>query len=207
MGQMWERNSGCLQRDGAVNCFSCGDSVYDYALFTMNEVYNSERTIELPVIEEEVKHSSKVLEVGNVLKQYFPHMIHTVVDKYEIADGVINQDILDYEPDSIYDLVVSISTVEHIGFDEPVKEHDKAIRAIEKIRSLGKRSIITFPMGYNPYLDNDVKNIMDAVQVRLMKRVSPDNRWIEVPVEFESTKTYNSPFKYGNWVLFMEFGL
>lgn len=188
-----------------MRSFSFGDSVYDYATFPRNEVYTSERTIELPIIEEEVKKypSLCVLEIGNVLKQYYPWMKHSVVDKYETAEGVINTDIMEFGHERYYDLVVSISTVEHIGFDEPVHDSTKAIRAIEKIRSLGKRCIITFPMGHNPYLDKAVPKL--NCKMRMMKRISEDNRWVEVPVEFSSEKKYNAPFKYGNWVLIMEF--
>ncbi|MDF0681510.1 MAG: hypothetical protein P0116_11165 [Candidatus Nitrosocosmicus sp.] len=31
---------------------------------------------------------------------------HDVIDKYELMDGIINEDIVDYKPKSKYDLIV-----------------------------------------------------------------------------------------------------
>jgi hypothetical protein len=38
-----------------------------------------------------------VLEVGNVLSHYFP-VHHDVLDKYEKAKGVINEDVVEFSP-------------------------------------------------------------------------------------------------------------
>lgn len=75
-----------------------------------------------------------MLEVGDVLSHYFP-IHHDVVDKYQVAPGVINQDIAEFIPPERYDLILSISTPEDVGWDETPREPDKLLRAIEHLRN------------------------------------------------------------------------
>jgi hypothetical protein len=74
--------------------------------------------IEVPIIYEMVKeaeaYGQKVLEVGNVLSHYF-HVNHDIVYKYEKAKGVINEDVINFRLPKKYDLIISISTLEHMG--------------------------------------------------------------------------------------------
>ena len=57
---------------------------------------------------------------GNVLLHYFP-ADHEIVDKYEKGDGIVNEDIVNFRPGKKYDLIVSISTLEHISWNEEKK--------------------------------------------------------------------------------------
>ena len=59
----------------------------------------------------------RVLEVGNVLSHYRPQQ-HVVVDKYEQAAGVLNRDVIDLSDLGDFDLIVAVSTLEHVGLDE-----------------------------------------------------------------------------------------
>lgn len=122
----------------------------------------NERAVEVPVfrrlVEEEA--STPVLEVGNVLSHYMPCR-HEVVDKYEPAGGVVNADVLDFEPGRSYRLIISISTLEHVGFDERPRRPDKPLMAVEHLRSLlepGGRLVFSLPVGYNPDLDRRLRN-------------------------------------------------
>ncbi|MEK6899467.1 MAG: hypothetical protein AABW79_05210 [Nanoarchaeota archaeon] len=132
---------------------------YFYALY--NATWTAERKIEIPIFEDIVKSSSgEILEVGNVLNHYFPFN-HEVIDKYEIAKGVINVDVIDFKPKRKYDLIVSISTIEHVGFDEKNKDKDKPEKAILHLLGLLKtkgKLIISYPVGYNPGLDATIEN-------------------------------------------------
>ena len=51
--------------------------------------------------------------------------------------------------------IVSISTLEHVGWDENTKDPDKIFQAIKNLKSYlvprGKL-IVTMPIGYNPCL-------------------------------------------------------
>ena len=119
----------------------------------------TERAIELPVAMRFVDGfgpSGFGLEVGNVLFRYRP-VHHRVVDKYERAPGVENIDVLDITTERPFDFIVSISTLEHAGWDEPERDLDKPLRAIHHLRSLlrpgGGRLLVTLPLGYNPTVD------------------------------------------------------
>jgi SAM-dependent methyltransferase len=119
----------------------------------------TERAIELPVAMRFVDGSGPSgfgLEVGNVLSRYRA-VHHRVVDRYERAPGVENLDVLNITTERPFDFVVSISTIEHVGWDEPERDLDKPVRAIEHLRSLlrpdGGRMLVTLPLGYNPTVD------------------------------------------------------
>ena len=81
-----------------------------------------------------------------------------MVDLTERYPGVINQDITDFRPGNKYDLIVSISTFEHIGcWDKELKQPEKLLQAIqnviENILTPGGEFILTVPLGYNPDME------------------------------------------------------
>lgn len=124
-----------------------------------NRTWLNERAVELPVAMRFVDgfgSEATGLEVGNVLSRYRP-VRHRVVDRYERAPGVENVDVLDIATDRPFDYIVSISTIEHVGWDEPERDLDKPSRAIGHLRSLlrpdGGRMLVTLPLGYNPAVD------------------------------------------------------
>ena len=117
----------------------------------------TERAVEVPVALRELeRHRGKrVLEVGNVLSHYVP-VTHEVVDKYERAEGVANVDVLELPAEPDYDLILAISTLEHVGRDEQRGEAGRAVAALEHLRGLlrpGGTLFATVPVGYNPELD------------------------------------------------------
>jgi hypothetical protein len=137
-----------------------------YEIHPYNSTYANDRMIELPIIGAELlathfdsKDPSKVkvLEIGNVLNHYVDGINHDVVDMNEYDPTVkYNVDIIDFKPKIKYDLVFSISTMEHIGFDEGIgtpKRPDKLVTAITQIQKYTKRFIFTFPYGFNKFLD------------------------------------------------------
>lgn len=77
----------------------------------------------------------RVLEVGNVLSNY-SSITHDVLDKYESSDGVINEDIICFNHGKQYDLIICISTLEHIGWDEIPREPKKIHTAIKQMKKL-----------------------------------------------------------------------
>src|SRR5690606_15221507 len=97
-----------------------------------------ERNVEVALAKEvvEAHRGMKILEVGNVTPHYLD-VDHTVVDKYEVAPGVINLDVVDIDlPPATFDLVMAISTLEHVGLDEAVLDPAKPARAVELLKSL-----------------------------------------------------------------------
>lgn len=137
------------------------------------------------------KHDAKrVLEFGSVLPYYFP-VCHCVVDKYDRRAG-LNVDILDLRLPKKYDLIVSISTIEHVGYNEgkyagqyQVMPHsaEKIRRALDVLQdhlSPHGKLILTAGLGQNPELDHLLRKDRIFTDVKYLKRISRSNKWIEV---------------------------
>jgi hypothetical protein len=150
-------------------------------------------------------HGRNILEVGNVLSNFF-RFEHDIVDKYETARGVINEDVVDFESDKKYDLIVSISTLEHVGWDENPRDDMKIPRAIENLKTLiksrGGTILITLPLGYNRALDRILKEgIIQFTKQYHLIRVSKGNVWKEASWEEVQDAKYNTPFPFANGLL------
>lgn len=186
--------------------FRLGWDFYPYFRHDYNSTWTNERAVEVPVVMQFYRrHSSRgteeILEVGNVLSHYYQFR-HDVVDKYEASEGVLNCDVIDYNPGKKYDLILSISTLEHVGWDEEVKDPEKILLAISHIQSLlktGGRLIVTLPLGYNPPMDEMIVSgkIRFPVQYYL-KRVSTANMWKQVGAEDVIGIKYGEPFPFAN---------
>lgn len=153
-----------------------------------NYTWLNERAVEMALALEVLReHAGKdVLEVGNVLGHYMP-VDHLVVDKYEVAPGVLNADIADLETDQRFDLVLAVSTLEHVGLDEETRDPGKAARSVERLKSLlkpGGLLWVTLPVDYNSQLDRQVRaGGLGFTRLRALRREERRNRWREVPVD------------------------
>jgi hypothetical protein len=177
---------------------------YRYFYSFINTTWINERCIEIPIVMEIVKNyrGKKILEVGNVLSHYFSFK-HLIVDKYEIANGVINQDVVDVKPKEKYDLIISISTLEHVGWDEKPRDNMKIPNAIENLKGLLRPNdgmiIVTFPLGYNSVLDRLLKDkVIRFTKIYYLKRISKSNGWKEVSWEDVQDTEYGKPFPFAN---------
>jgi hypothetical protein len=172
-----------------------------------NTTWENERAIEIPIIWRHVRQcAGEVLEAGNVLSYYFRHR-HDVVDKYDPTPGIINEDLEYYLSEKRYDLIVSISTLEHIGWDEEPKDENKPLRVLEQLKknlSPRGRIVFTIPLGHNPPFDRQLYEKRVALdEVFFMRRVSQANAWREERVAEAALAEvrYNFPFPKGNGVL------
>lgn len=162
---------------------------YCYFHHPYNCTYKNERMVEVPIIYEMVKKAEacgqEVLEVGNVLSHYF-HLNHDIIDKYEKAEGVINEDVVDFQPSKRYDMIISISTLEHVGWDEYPKDPTKVLRVIQNLKtclSNNGKMVVTLPLGYNPHIDSYIKNnVIHFDQIFLLKKIIRCE-WTEVKFE------------------------
>ncbi|TFF88341.1 MAG: hypothetical protein EU549_03210 [Promethearchaeota archaeon] len=158
---------------------------YRYFHHLYNMTWENERAVELPIIKSILTRykGRNILELGNVLSHYF-NINHDIIDKYENRPGIINKDIISFDTNKKYDLIISISTLEHIGYDEYPRDPSKIAKTIKKLRDLKKENgeiVITFPTGYNPYLDSFIKSKkIQFDEIYYMKRLTKDNRWKEV---------------------------
>ena len=182
-----------------VRTFKFQGKSYFYFHHKYNITWKNERAIEIPIIWEIVKkHSGKrILEIGNVLSHYFD-VNYDIIDKYEKNNDIINQDIINFHPSNKYDLIISISTFEHIGWSYKTRDSDKILRVIEKLRSLlslNGKIIVSFPIGWNPYLDRHVKEKeIQFKRIYYLKKVSEDNQYIETNWETVQDVKLNTPF-------------
>jgi SAM-dependent methyltransferase len=188
--------------------FAFEGHTYSYFFHKYNRTWANERAIEIPIVCEMMKEyrGKRILEAGNVLSHYF-QVDHDIVDKYERADGVINQDIVDFRPPRKYDLIVSISTLEHVGVNEKQTptEPRKALRAIESLKSLlvpGGKMIITLPIGYTVELDELLRERkIEFTRRYCLKRISMDNKWVEMDWNDIQNTKYSFPFPAANGLI------
>lgn len=193
-----------VKRQRSARTFVVGGRDYTYLTHHYNATWRNERAVELPLVSEflgELAASARLLEVGNVLA-YYLNRPHTVVDKFEPTEGVINQDIMEFGAPKSFDAIVSISTLEHVGWDESPRDEDRAERALAHMRSLlvdGGRFFLSFPIGYNLALDRGVfANRLGFRRTHYLQRFSADNRWREVALSDISSARYGEPYPCAN---------
>ena len=183
--------------------FTCGGKNYEYFYSTLNFTYRNERTVEVPIAWEACKTvpPDQVLEVGDVLTQYY-HVPHDVVDKYDVIPRIINADVETFDTPKRYKLIVSISTIEHVGWDAPEeRDAEKIPRSIENLKRLlapGGRLVITMPLGCNDFLDELHEKHGLPIEGVFLKRVSLWNKWKEVPYGEVRGARYDHPFPAAN---------
>lgn len=163
-----------------------------------NNTSCNERTIEIPIALHFVKPDLRILEVGNVLNHYAPFP-HDVVDRYEPDPTVINQDIVDFNAPR-YELIICISTLEHLGWDEAIKDPEKPRKAIEHLQSnlLADQGtmVVTVPDGENPHLSSYINQISCHQHIRF-QRYARFSDWRQVQ-QIESQLGYGSPYPGAN---------
>lgn len=167
--------------------FVFDNAQFAYFYHPYNNTCETERSIEIPIALAFLGHRppGPILEVGNVLNHYAPFP-HTIVDKYEAGADVANLDVADIGFAQGFASIVSISTMEHVGWDEEPFAPGKAVRAIARLRSLllpGGQMLISFPIGHNAGLDHALEEgSLGCKHVRGMKRRNLMNDWMEVSV-------------------------
>jgi hypothetical protein len=174
------------RRTLARQTFVANGIQYSYFVHPYNATWRSERCVEVPIARAFLKSArptDRVLEVGNVLSHYGATS-HMIVDKYERALGVLNQDILDHRPPEPYDRILAVSTLEHVGHDEVPQENEKASRALHYLRTLlntDGRLLVTCPLGQNPALDEAaLAGQAGPVQETFLRRLPTRHEWQEV---------------------------
>lgn len=170
-----------------------------------NTTFDNERMIEIALAIDllQANEGKHILEVGNVLSHY-TDVPRDVLDKYEKGEGVIHEDIADYQPDMKYDLVISISTMEHVGFDEDPKDPDKFMRAMRNIETMlapGGRIFISIPVAYNPDAVQALCNAKDKYALVFFDRTAK-TEWKECTMEEALRKDFGKPYTFANAMIF-----
>jgi len=174
-----------------------------YFIHFYNRTWQNERAVEVPITLREINNNrgKRILEVGDVLNHYHK-FYHDVLDKYTVGRGIINEDVVDFSPKVLYDLIVSISTIEHVGWDEVIREPDKTVRAIAQLKKFlapGGRLMATIPLGYNQDIDRLLEKCRFPFdKIIFLKRISKRNEWKEVFYEEARETHYGEPFPVAN---------
>jgi hypothetical protein len=191
--------------------FSFRAHALPYLYHRYNMTWASERCVEVPIARYFVaQHNPEAtLEVGNVLSHY-GQVHHDILDKFERGERVINQDIIEFRPAKSYDLIVSISTFEHIGYDDAAEgsSAEKITLAVDSCRRLlsaDGRLIITVPIGYNPELDLLLREARLRPRVETFLKKFGKLDWRECSREEALHCRYKTPFPYANAIVVAEF--
>jgi hypothetical protein len=187
--------------------FSFNGRALKYFRHNFNLAYNNERTIEVAIVGEFLKslgRQAKILEVGNVLTHYgFRSAVRDVLDKYDPAEHVINEDVISFRPAKKYDAIISISTLEHVGWDEDVRDPLKIMTAVtnlsENCLAPGGCMLVTVPLGYNAYFDAQLADGAEYFTEKyFLKRVSSNNKWRQVGYSEVAGSKFGQPFNNAN---------
>jgi hypothetical protein len=173
-----------------------------YTFARYNNSFLNERTVEISIARWFLAGSAgRLLEVGNVLSHYGVRG-HTVIDKYEVVPGVRNDDVVDFAPDRPFDTVVSISTLEHVGWDEVPRRPEKVFDAVDNLVKCvvdGGRALVTMPVGHNPALDAGLRDgRVRFPQESWLVRTNRRNEWVETGPDEALGRRYGHPYTGAN---------
>ncbi|MCP4108761.1 MAG: class I SAM-dependent methyltransferase [Desulfobacteraceae bacterium] len=185
--------------------FSVHGKLYPYFVHYYNQTWANERAVEIPIVQDILNSDSNgnILEIGNVFSHYFP-VRYDVIDKYERfgRTDIIKEDIAEYQTTEKYDLIVSISTIEHVGWDELPRDPDKIFLVIEKSYDLlaeNGKAVFTIPVGYNPHLDRALRTgKIQFCSAYCLKRINKQNEWTESDLTSVLDCEYGKPFPNAN---------
>ena len=186
--------------------FRLNERAYRYFYHRYNYTWLNERCVEIPIARRVLREHSgrKILEIGNVLSHYFP-VRHTIVDKYEMAKGILNEDVASFQTGERYDLILGISTLEHVGFDETPQDPLKPLAALENLKSLltdRGQILLTIPLGYNPHLDTFTReDKLGLTRQSYLVRTGRANAWREAQVAEVHDAKYGGLYPAANALL------
>ncbi len=141
---------------GVITPFQYGLITYFRRVFVTGDllVPGSERAVEIPVVMRKAGEiKGRVLEVGDVTGSFLVKSQHLDSDYYTLIDWSVNGlDVLDCFLSLNYSLVISISTLEHIGlghYQDPNLDRADLIAAERLYESTlpGGKIIVTLPVG------------------------------------------------------------
>lgn len=192
-----------------VDTFEFQGQTFEYFDHEYNTTRLNERTVEIPVFLDWIRKQpggSVGLELGNVLEHYVRRGWR-VVDKYEKAPGVENIDAKKIKGE--FDWIVSISTLEHCGFDGSEKlDIGYPYDALNHLRSLlvpGGKLLLSIPLGYNPHADWAIQNSKPGPNWQVSVVRNGPMIWEESP-EPVDIRPYGATTIWAESVWFGEFG-
>jgi hypothetical protein len=150
-----------------------------YFRHVYNRASQNMRTVEVPIARQFIANAgraARILEVGNVLSHYGP-ISWPVVDLRETGLRIVTTDVMTWRPTRKLDLIVSISTLEHIGFGQ-YRSRGSVIdpaAVIARLRGWLDRDgalVATVPTRYNPAWDAHLRaGTLGADRLHAMRQI------------------------------------
>ena len=176
-----------------------------------NTTWACERCVEIPIAMHFLEQypPARVLEVGNVLSGYF-RLAHEVIDKFDHSPSVIREDVAAFSTGSSYDLILSISTFEHIGFDDSHTDSagriQAAIRNCRRFLRDAGQLVVTVPIGYNKHLDWLIGSGCLGCSAEVYMRRTGRFKWVASSKTDALSSAYGRPYPYANAIGVLLFG-
>jgi len=177
----------------------------------------SDRAIERPFVFLNLPPHGRVLDVGCtgsdlplVLRGFGYEVVGLDTRLYQLAEPLfefVRGDIRNTSfPDGRFDLVLAVSTIEHIGLsgrygsDEDAEGDVRAMREIHSITRSGGKVLLTVPYGepaiFRPwnrvYGPNELRNLVDGFNVVKAEFFAPDEMGIFKNVEERTASNYRA---------------
>jgi len=204
--QAWEHATLPLLRRRRADARFPFDGVglpYEYSFYA--QTWRNERTIEVAIARHFLSGATgRMLEVGNVLSHY-GFQGHEVLDRYERGlAGVLNEDVISFDPVARYDTIISISTLEHVRCDEEEKDPRGSLKALENLRRLlapGGRMLVTVPVDWHQGLDDDIAAGRFTLGRDVFYRRDSRYDWSPTGAEDALRYRYGTPYEAANALL------
>ncbi|MBD2464966.1 hypothetical protein H6G89_28585 [Oscillatoria sp. FACHB-1407] len=202
----------------------------------------AERSVEIPIafmFLAQLEKRQNLLEIGNVLSNYENALSdylglrsRRIIDKFEVALGVENIDLMELPSAEKFDAIVCISTVEHVGqgYAGHAEDHDfeAPLKAIAKIYDLlepAGKALVTVPFGklldggWYIQFSQDYLNLLTstygipapAISTSYFQRIAtelvelnPRQLWLQTQPEAMAETDYGWVYPYGNGLAVIE---
>jgi len=141
-----------------------------------------------------------------VLSHYDDSLVHPVVDRYERQgrDNAFAEDAETFTHGAPYDLIVSVSTFEHVGQDDVPRDGQKILRTMLHVRGLLSPNgslVFTAPIGYSPSLDRLVDHGDGFLERWCLRRVNAQNEWVEADWNDVRETKFHQPYPFANAIV------
>jgi len=165
--------------------FTFRGTTFEHFDHAYNRASLNMRSAEIPIVRRYLADKRKrILEIGNVLSHY-QATNWPVIDIQEKGERVHNVDVMAFKPKAPFDLIVAISTLEHVGqgkyakYTEPVTL-ETIVKHIRGMLAPHGVFVATVPLGYNEMVDKAVRDDKTgADRVWYVCRVGTTNTWTQ----------------------------